>query len=212
MNLQRLLKTAVLSCILISGSAFAIPIVPAVGSIAVDFRTAPWSPANGVSPYSVGTVTATASTGTLYQDSIDGLGIQGGENDEIDLVELLTIDFGGGGSLLGRIYITDLFAPADGDVGEHGEVTLTLADLSTVTIAFGPGTQPLGSSNGEYLVDLGGNKMITKAVFKADNTVAGIDPTNNEYSVAGFDVPEPGIIALLGIGLLGFGVSSLRKR
>jgi len=186
--------------LLLPGIVTAIPV-----TLTVDFRDASWSGADGTTPFTVGTVTASASTGTLFQDSIDGLGITSGsfEADEVELTEILSVTFGGGGMLLGRIWITDLFEAPDGGVGEHGAVLLN----GTTLVSFGPGTAPQSDPAGEFLVDLGGNMLITSADFYVDNTVPGIDPDNNEFSVAGFDVPEPGMLALFGISLLGLGLT-----
>jgi hypothetical protein len=108
-------------------AAHATPI-PAVGDLTVDFRTSSWSGADTQSIYTVGNATATALPGgsTFWQDSVDGLGVRGGQPDEIDGSENIQVDFAGGMNLRG-VWLTDLFKSPDGagdPLGEHGQVRI----------------------------------------------------------------------------------------
>ena len=202
---KRILITALFSLFL-SNAALATIIPP---NLAIDFRDAGWSGANGSASWSVGITTATAAgSGTaLYQDSIDGLGVltPGPESDEVELEEILHVAFSGG-AVLNGVWITDLFkapdggAPGTGEVGQYridggSWVTFTANDLGQDDV------------NGELLVSFGGSTSMGTIEFRADPSVT----VNNEFSVAGF-VPEPGPLALLGISLVALSVSSLRRK
>ena len=130
-----------------SGVAFADPIVT------VDFRDAAWDPADpsggpSLATYTVGDVTANAhnGAGVLYQDAIDGLGIRGGENDEVDGDEWLEILIAAGhyaaNELIDGVLLTDLFNAPDGGGGETGWVDVDPTNnvaVSTdhITVAWG---------------------------------------------------------------------------
>ena len=79
---------------LLAGTASAT-IIPS--GLDVDFREAPWADAFDKPNWTVDGVTATAAvadvSANLYQDSTDGLGVRGGEDDEIDGEETLKITF-----------------------------------------------------------------------------------------------------------------------
>ena len=175
-------------------NAMAIP-APPVGSLAVDFRTVPWDPADFNAFFAVGPVRAEAlpTEATLYQDAEDGLGVRYSyETDEIETVEQLRITFAGGMSLTG-VWITDLFQLTDGVTGEVGQVVIN----GGPTFAFNGNLSD--QANGEQFVSFGGPVIVNTAWF---NTTGS--QTNNEFSVAGFTaVPEPTTMLLLGLGLLG---------
>ncbi len=171
------------------------------GPLAIDFRNITWNGAYGQNSYTVGPVTAEAfpEGAGLYQDAEDGLGILGGEPDEINGGETLEVTFDDG-LLLSGVWITDLFGRPDGVGGEAGIVTIynTSSSFSQIFNFFG---NDADQGNGEIFVDFGGNIQIEGATFE----ITG-ENGNNEFSVAGFTsspVPEPATILMLGFGLIG---------
>ena len=212
------MKTALLGSlailgIIFSAGALATPIV-----VDIDFRAGDWNNADTEDPFTVDGLTATAigDDGGLYQDSTDGLGIRGGEEAEIDGTEILRLTFDGDfydshGAITG-VWLTDLFRAPDGDGdGETGIVTIwgVGGDIILGIFSF---HQLADIDNGEYYVDFGGSYEIFKMEFTGDG-LNGVGLPGSEYSVAGLttSVPEPGTLALFGVGLLMLGLVRRRR-
>ena len=189
-------------------------------ALVIDFGSSAWTPAANNHPsYSVnygtiGNVTATAGpAGSLLfaNDPVDGLGVTTGEIDEVDGNETLTISFQHAVNII-SIKLTDLFPrlhpsdglPTDGNDPVFGEVA---------TVAF-----YLGGSLVNTVVDHGlnsnganGEQTFTSNGLYVDKITFSAGGIFNEYSVKSIEVPEPGIFALLGLGLMGLGLSRRRQ-
>ncbi len=199
-----------ISSVFLAGTAFAIP---SSVNWAVDFRDAKaWEAAKGKTSHEgVDGITASALPGgnKLYWDNTDGLGILGGEPDEIDSTEQLQIGFEDGIYTTG-IWITDLFTDPDGGSdGENGQVTLTFLDGADQIFDFSGLFKP-GQGNGELFVDFHGVYNIKSALFSVPG---GPNSKGDEFSVAGFTaapVPEPATLLMFGTGLLG--LAGIRRK
>ncbi|MBW2339522.1 MAG: PEP-CTERM sorting domain-containing protein [Deltaproteobacteria bacterium] len=184
-------------------------------SLVIDFRTSDWAGANGRSVYTVGDVTVSAYDvhdpgwhAKLYQDEVDGLGVLGGQDDEIDRHEFIWVHIKGE-MMINGVWITDLFDAPDGGDGEKGQ--MLFSDLGGSFYFFQFYGNDADQGNGEIWVDFGDEFLVSDAVF-GSKPWPGYD--GNEFSVAGFTaaaVPEPATMLLLGAGLIGLAGVGRRK-
>ena len=215
MKLGNFIRTTSIATLLglANAAAVAAPI-----ELDVDFRdSAVWG-GQGSGSFTADGVTVSANGDSLYRDNVDGYGILGGERDEIDRDETLSVLFdaafyAGADNWLTGVLLTDLFPSNDGgNAGESGWVRLYDGGDALIQQFFFTATS--FHPNGEYYLDFGGGFNAATVQFTAYVNQAG-QYTGSEYSVAGFttvSVPEPGTLALLGAGLLLLAISRRRNR
>lgn len=199
-KMKRDLKVVAFMAVLaITSVSFAgVSIIPP--NLFVDFRADVWIPAYGETSYTVAGVTASTMPVDekieLYQDSMDGLGTLGLENDEIDKGEAILVTFDVP-KRMGGVWVTDLFQSQDGVTGEEGAVLINGVHV----FSFNGNDSDQG--NGEQLIEFGVDGLVVET---AKFYTTG-DMEDNEFSVAGFTVvPAPGAVLLtsLGCGLVGY--------
>lgn len=193
-------------------------------ALVIDFGATPWTPnANNQQTYTDGITTATAGpVGALIfaADSRDGLGVTcttaicGGvdEFDEVNGTESLTISFATAVKLL-SVKVTDFFPKIHDNVdndgshatGEVGYIKLWngLTDLGVWTI-YGVNSV-ITSWEGDQVINFGG-QTVTAINFYTGGA-------RDEFSVKSItaEVAEPGLLGLLGLGMLCLGLSRRRQ-
>ncbi|MFP4361129.1 MAG: PEP-CTERM sorting domain-containing protein [Alphaproteobacteria bacterium] len=193
-------------------AAFTATLTDGAPSFDVDFRTG--GSIDGTTG-TFGDIIVTATGGDLTQFSDDGLGIAGGENDEID-------DRGGNESMLLSfnepltqptvlIGISDLFGPPDGGGdGERGQVQVAVNGADAATESFFAIDDPASNTNGEWTLALAGFSVGDELDI---TLTAGPEGSGNEFSVMGVSqVPLPGAAWLMIAGLGAVGAYARRAR
>jgi len=178
-----------------SASAAPVPGIPAFNGLGLDLRAQEFASncANQSictkSPGGFSNVAISANGGrSLFWDHHDGFGIQGGEDDEIDGGEQLTVSFGQGTAFgLSGIALTDLFMPDDG--GTNGEEAFVQLFFNGEEVGPSGGlhlTQTDANVFGATLLSLEEIVTVDTIIFRSSGEL------DDEYAVAGLaGVLEP---------------------
>lgn len=192
----------------------------------IDFTSPAWSAANNQTDITIGAVTVTAGPAgaKLYQDSTDGLGVLGNkEPDEIDPQEFIEITFAMA-VMLNSISVTDFFDQDGGIPSSNNDGSTPTGEVGYLSLWL-DGTE-LGSSPLDFFGNtsdqVNGEQTITLNPFaKVDQIKFYTLGKNDDFSIKGLmysdvpneeiPVPEPSIAVLLGLGLMGLGLSRRRQ-
>lgn len=189
----------------------------------IDFRSSDWAQSYGQKSYTVGNVTAGAfrdlpssKQRRLYQDSVDGLGVLGGQvSSEINRNETLRVFFDFDQSIhtsLTGVWLTDLNGVFGNSFGEVGQATLTVNSQDSSYNFFGGYANQI---NGDFWLEFTTPVQLSdidQIVFSSAS-----NRNNNAFSVAGFTsgdlvaTPEPASMILIATGLAGAAFSRRRK-
>lgn len=191
---------------LLQGASLALAFTAtSVNAGMIDFSDPTWAGAAGNNAYTVGGVTVTANPGraTLSHDSLDGLGVNYrdgliGEPDEIDKYEMLSVNLGTS-TLIHEIVLHNLLSDECFFIAcwdERGEYRLDGGAWQSFTgnMVGQPGMLAIMVGSVAQTID-----------FRADRLAL------DDFSVKAIKAPEPGTVALMGLGLAGLGAFRRRK-
>jgi hypothetical protein len=183
----------------------------------IDLLDSAWSAGNNLPSYTrylseLGAslrLSASGGQGVLSWDAIDGFGVAGGEQDEVDRLEVLTLEFSSP-VYLSSFKLSDLF-------NEYGYLERGFYRLdggAAVSFSADPG-QLLDSTYGLKVISLGSVGPVSSIQFFALNP--NPPGQNHDFSLAGLEVtgsavPEPSSLALFASALMAGGVWRLGSR
>ena len=208
-------------------TAFAA--APASASIIADFTDSAWDAGTGLTSFTVGSVTAESQGGLLnfsqgYDGSdpcLPGLACDqdgGGIGDDEVTYDVATVSssevfyvYFASPQTVTQIDFLDLFAAPDGGQGPDELAQFNFYGAGGALLGGGTAT---GTDTGDtgWASWTGAFSGVTKMRFFADGTIGVTSPPNTDFAVAAIRTPEPGILGLMGVGLLGLGFAAVRRR
>ena len=191
--------------------------VTAADAITIDFTDDAWEAGDGLTSYTIGdvTVTATPNNATLWHDNIDGMGIRlSYEADEIESQEILKVSFASN-ITLDTIGVSDLFY--ENRSGHwYNEVGFYSLNNGGSWIQFiAPNSNlPSPTTNGELDIAIGG--IDTDSIWFKSRGYVFVNGyrQDHEFSLQRIEisqVPEPSTLLLLGSGLIGIAIMGKKR-
>jgi hypothetical protein len=162
-------------------------------------------------------ITSTVNDGCSavgFECDFDGIGIKttrlDPEKDEIGFLEWLTVSFYDANMVMGTASIDTLYL-FDLDSREDGVLTVHMNGSETVVDFEGDGADDFYTLTVE---EIGDSFTLKSSGLLSNYALAGLDISahDGDLSILSIPVPEPGVLALFGIGLIGAGAARRNRK